>query len=120
MVKTALLCLALTIYAEARGEPEKGQYAVAEVVMNRANERNLTVCQVINEKGQFSWVPNWNGKIPKGYAWDKSVTIAEATLNGKTTHYSNDATYFRHKGIKGRVPSPTVIGNHIFYRMASK
>ena len=38
MIKTAILCLALTVYHESRGEPQAGQYAVAEVVMNRSTE----------------------------------------------------------------------------------
>jgi len=53
ILKSALMCLALTVHFESRGEPIKGQYAVAEVVMNRAEKRNLTVCQVVKQKGQF-------------------------------------------------------------------
>ena len=37
LAQGALLCLALNIYHEARGEPLKGQIAVASVTMNRAN-----------------------------------------------------------------------------------
>ncbi len=34
-VKRELECLALTIYFEARGEPDEGKLAVGHVVMNR-------------------------------------------------------------------------------------
>ena len=63
MMKTALMCLALTIYYEARGEPTIGQYAVAEVVLNRAEKRDLSVCDVVYQPGQFSGAKKW--KKPK-------------------------------------------------------
>jgi hypothetical protein len=44
-------CLAEAIYFEARSEPEKGQYAVAQVVMNRTRTGYYpaTVCGVVYE-----------------------------------------------------------------------
>lgn len=36
MIETAVLCLALNVFHEARGEPETGQWAVAQVTINRA------------------------------------------------------------------------------------
>ena len=66
MIKSALLCLALTIYHESRGEPVSGQYAVAEVVVNRSQERNLSICDVVYEKNQFSWVKAHNS-IPSNH-----------------------------------------------------
>lgn len=116
ILKSALMCLALTIYHEGRGEPEVGQLAIAEVVINRASERNLNICQVIKQPKQFSWYTTWNHKIPSGQDWNKSVNIAETVLNGKTTNYTNGALFFRHKSIKGRVASSIVIGNHKFYK----
>ena len=34
-------CLALTVYFEARGEPDDGKRAVAHVVMNRVSDRRF-------------------------------------------------------------------------------
>src|SRR5688572_9945937 len=44
-------CLAEAIYFESRGEPLKGQVAVAEVVLNRVDDRKFprTVCGVTNQ-----------------------------------------------------------------------
>ena len=44
-------CLAEAIYFEARGEPIEGQVAVAEVVLNRVDDRRYpkTVCGVTNQ-----------------------------------------------------------------------
>lgn len=116
ILKSALMCLALTVYYEGRGESQIGQLAITEVVVNRASERNLTICQVIKQPKQFSWYTTWNHKIPSGQDWNKSVNIAETVLNGKTTNYTNGALFFRHKSIKGRVASSIVIGNHKFYK----
>ena len=46
-----LECLAENIYFEARGEPLRGQYAVAEVTLNRTHAANFprTVCGVVHE-----------------------------------------------------------------------
>lgn len=60
-------CMAQNIYHEARGEPISGQFAVAQVVLNRVNNPRRypdTVCEVVYQtkvrKGkkiaQFSWV----------------------------------------------------------------
>lgn len=116
MLKSALMCLALTIYFEARGEPEIGQYAVAEVVINRAEHSKLTVCEVVKQKKQFAWIPYWNGKLPNNKEWERSVSIAETVLKGKVTNYSKGAMFFKHRSLKRNVVSPVIIGNHVFYK----
>ncbi|MCR4301881.1 MAG: cell wall hydrolase, partial [Sulfuricaulis sp.] len=47
-----LTCLALNVYFEARGEPSAGQFAVAEVTMNRVASGRYpdTVCGVVHQK----------------------------------------------------------------------
>ena len=52
----AMLWLALNIYFEARNQPVKGQLAVAHVTLNRANQKDKSVKEVVLEPGQFSWV----------------------------------------------------------------
>jgi len=63
----SLACLARNVYFEARGEPLAGQFAVAEVTMNRKASRLFprTVCDVVYQQswdpvrkrlvGAFSW-----------------------------------------------------------------
>ena len=58
MIKSALLCLALSVFYESRCEPIEWQYAIAEVVLNRASDRNLSVCEVIYEKINFKMLAN--------------------------------------------------------------
>jgi spore germination cell wall hydrolase CwlJ-like protein len=49
---TDLECLAENIYFEARGEPLAGQYAVAEVTLNRTRADHFphTVCGVVHDQ----------------------------------------------------------------------
>lgn len=48
-MNTALMCMAMAIYFEARSEPEVGQYKVAEVIINRVNSPRypMDVCGVV-------------------------------------------------------------------------
>lgn len=55
--------LACCIYAEARGEPEAGQEAVAGVVRNRALRRRKTFTEIILARKQFSWIDDNNCQL---------------------------------------------------------
>ena len=46
-----LYCLAQNIYFEAKSEPLAGQYAVADVVLNRVNDTRYpnSICEVVRE-----------------------------------------------------------------------
>ena len=54
-----LYCLALNIYFEGRGEPIEGQYAIAEVVLDRLmhEEYPNTICNVIKDGKYYKWNP---------------------------------------------------------------
>lgn len=117
MFKEALVCMALAIFHESRGEIDIGQKAVAEVIINRSQERNLTVCEVVYEHGQFSNVHKW--KIPQANneSWQKSLKIANDVVNGDLkTNYTNGAKYFKVKSLKVKSKQVVYIGNHVFYK----
>lgn len=59
---TSLMCLAVAVFFEARGETTMGQYAVAEVVMNRVEDPRYpdTVCEVVFEDSQFSFTEHYS------------------------------------------------------------
>ena len=130
--KQSLACLARNVYFEARGEPVTGQYAVAEVTMNRRASRRYpnTVCAVVYEKnwdpirgrfvGAFSWTEFDTLPDPKGEEWQRAMAIAEAVYYGRYTPILSGATHFHASYIrpdwahqKRRVAK---IGRHIFYR----
>ena len=124
----ALLCLATVIYYEARSEPVEGQYAVAEVVMNRVRDKGFpnTVCEVVAEdRGsraydcQFSFM--CDGK-PEDMQNTEAKALAESIAYIVATGEVDtvgDATYFHTTGTNPSWASQftvqRVIGNHIFY-----
>jgi spore germination cell wall hydrolase CwlJ-like protein len=122
-------CLALTIYYEARGEPEAGQLAVGHVVMNRTRNANFpsSVCGVVQEGGeqrnlcQFSWWCDGLSDRPKDRAaLYRSLSIAEQIYLGCRADPTRGALWFHTTGVKplwskkfGRAQR---IGDHLFYR----
>lgn len=117
MVASSLICLALTIYHEARGEPLVGQQAVAEVVLNRVKKRDKSVCEVVYEPKQFSW-SNSKGLPKPNEHWDSSVKLARSYLDGdRQTSITNGAQYFHTNSIPLNCKAKNVkrIGNHVFY-----
>lgn len=63
--QAALLCLALNVYHEARGEPLNGQKAVAAVTVNRAQTEKTKVCDEVFKPNQFSWTNKLYGSTSK-------------------------------------------------------
>ena len=118
----SLDCLARNVYYEARGEAIAGQYAVAEVTMNRMSSRYYpkTVCDVVYQKDAFSWTGQRGLEAPAGAEWHRARKVAEEvyyqkrapTLHG-VTHYH--ATYVRPDWSKER-QRVARIGRHVFYR----
>jgi len=118
--------VAITILAEARGEGNKGMYAVAAVIAQRAFERKRTPEQVCLKPYQFSC---WNGKklkdlehlltLPQGkYAILLAKTVKRLSRDyvGYANHYH--ATWMKKKPYwaKGKRPVK-IIGQHAFYKL---
>lgn len=136
---TVLFCLALTVFQEARGEPLMGQRAVATVVLNRSRIRNLDTCEVLLERGQFSWKPERyiqkvRVKSGKGYRFVKtglpvgSKAWKNAEKAAKLAYFSSDsmqnAEFFHAKyvnpGWHRRYSPVFTVGNHVFYARNSR
>jgi cell wall hydrolase len=77
VVTAAIVCLALNIYHEARGEPVDGQIAVAQVTLNRVASPDYpdTVCEVVYDHKQFSWTIN-PPKVTEPDAYELAFFIA--------------------------------------------
>ena len=118
--------VAITILAEARGEGNKGMYAVAAVIAQRSFERKQTPEEVCLKKWQFSC---WNGKQLKDlehllkvkqakYAILLAKTVKQLSRDyvGYANHYH--ATWMKKKPYwaKGKKPVK-VIGQHAFYKL---
>ena len=63
-----LYCLAMNIYFEAKSEPIAGQYAVADVVLNRVNDARYpnSICEVVLQGPvRESWKTKKDPDLPK-------------------------------------------------------
>lgn len=123
-------CLTEALYFEARGETVKGQFAVAEVILNRVASSRFpnTVCKVVNQgtgkKFQCQFTYTCDGlaeAVNEEDAHSRAAKIARLMLDGApkrltegATHYHTTAVspYWAHKFAK-----TTSIGAHLFYRM---
>ena len=130
--KQSLTCLARNVYFEARGEPVAGQYAVAEVTMNRRASRRFpnTVCEVVYQKnwdagrrrfvGAFSWTEFDALPNPSGEEWQRALAVAEAVYYQNYAPQLKGATHFHATYIKPdwAVQKQRVakIGRHVFYK----
>lgn len=121
MITSTLMCLAFTIYMEARGEPEAGRVGVGLVVLNRAEKRNITPCEVIAQPSQFSWYKgSFSLKmLPEDQdGWKKSLASAKTAIN-IFKHDTTKVTYFVEKRLRpkwtNKLYQVATIGNHTFY-----
>lgn len=127
-----LECLAENVYFEARGEPLKGQYAVAEVTLNRTRAPNFphTVCGVVHEMrwdpthkrviADFSWTEQGALQPQNGPAWKRAMDVASAEYDDMPDPIVPGALYYHATRVKPawakNRKAVATIGNHIFYQ----
>ena len=133
-------CLAQNVFYEARGEPISGQFAVASVTLNRANDSRYpdTICGVVKQGSgrscAFSWtcdskrvgreisVKNADGSVNHRVAeqFKTASMVAVAAMAGAAEDKTRGATHFHNKTVKPmwatRLIRTVTIGNHTFYR----
>jgi spore germination cell wall hydrolase CwlJ-like protein len=115
--------MAENIYYEAAYEPYEGKLAVAQVTMNRTRQPEFpkTVCGVVFQKGQFSWVDQNHVKSINKYEWEEIMLVARRALTEQYVHekfYHVQALYYHadyvhpgwHRQQVGQV------GRHLFYK----
>ena len=123
------LCLATTVYLEARGESELGQRAVAEVALRREEDGRWgdSVCEVVTAPKQFaptlvnpniemgsldSWQKAFDVAFQAEADWQLPVADRHEVVPGAShfaAHYVNPSwTSF---------PQVKTIGDHTFYRV---
>ncbi len=123
----AWACLSQAVYFEARGESIKGQFAVAEVVLNRVDSGQFasSVCGVVNQRAggacQFSYICDGHAdRMHDAQARDIAERIAYVMLNGAPRTLTEGATYFHTNAVRPgwsrRFERTAAIGDHLFYR----
>lgn len=126
-----LTCLAKNIYHESRGEPIDGQYAVAEVTMNRVASKHYpsTVCEVVYQENfdvirkrnvsAFSWTELDLTAPVNEKRWKRAWKIAEEVYDGKAEPRVEGALFYHSTYIRPRWSRRkrriAKIGNHVFY-----
>ena len=115
-------CMAKNLYYEAAMEPFEGKLAVAQVTMNRTQSPQFpkTVCGVVYQKGQFSWVTEKVKGITNKYAWEECVIVARKALTEHKLHdtiYKTKAMYYHNNKVNPpwNLRYVARIGNHLFY-----
>ena len=116
-----LECLARNVYYESRGEPLVGQYAVAEVTMNRVRAPQFpdTVCGVVHARGAFSWTYRSDLADPYGYEWRRARAVAESVYSNIEAPLVNGALFYHATYVSpdwARTKSQVaLVGRHLFY-----
>ena len=122
-------CLSEALYFEARGESIRGQFAVAEVILNRVDSALYpdTVCGVIHQgtgrKYQCQFTYTCDGipdVIREKQAYDVSVKVASVMVSGAPRALTEGATHYHTKAVNPnwarKFPRTATIGVHHFYR----
>jgi spore germination cell wall hydrolase CwlJ-like protein len=127
----ALDCLAQAIYYEARSEPEEGQRAVAQVVLNRVRHPAWpnSVCGVVYQGParpgggcQFTFTCDGSLRFGAyGEDWARARRLAAEALAGRVHAPVGLSTFYHANYVlpawAPRLLKTAVIGNHLFYRL---
>lgn len=137
MISAAVLCLAMNLYHESRGESLAGQLAVGFSTMNRVADKRYpdTVCGVVKQakyhgwdldnpirnRCQYSWYCDGKSDNPQdGKAMLEATILAQNIYYGIITDISEGATHYHAKYVTPYwADDMTVvleIDQHIFYR----
>lgn len=138
--KASIDCMATTLYAEARGEGDKGMVAVGYVILNRTRDGRFptTVCGVVKDKWvhknrktaksevhcQFSFFTKESAcqksgiKVHDQVAYQKATDLARAVLMGDVGNPIDNCLYFHNVHVRSPKPvkqaSRRRIGLHYF------
>jgi hypothetical protein len=124
-------CLAEAVYFEARSEPEQGQAAVAQVVLNRVRSGlyPANVCAVVYQDRnrpfacQFSFACEGKSlRITEPGPWTTATRIADDVVDGKIYNQKVGAALNYHANYvlpywAGALKRVDQIGHHIFYQL---
>lgn len=122
-------CLAEALYFEARGESVKGQFAVAEVIMNRVDSPSFpnSICGVIHQGTgrkyacQFTYTCDGHPEvIAEKAAYNRVAKVAGIMARSEDRPLTDGATYYHTHGVSPKwsrkFARTASIGVHYFYR----
>ncbi|MFY0679426.1 MAG: cell wall hydrolase [Thalassovita sp.] len=122
-------CLTEALYFEARGESVRGQFAVAEVILNRVDSVRFpnSACAVINQgtgrkyQCQFTYTCDGHKEVVAEHnAYRQVAKVAQLMVNGAARELTSGATYYHTKAVRPswsrKFDRTATIGVHHFYR----
>jgi hypothetical protein len=122
-------CLSEALYFEARGESNRGLFAVAEVILNRVDSPRYpdTVCGVVNQGTgrrnacQFSFTCDGRPEeVRDQTSWERVGKVARAMLDGAPRALTDGALFYHTTAVSpvwaARLDRTAAIGLHQFYR----
>ncbi|MEL6609177.1 MAG: cell wall hydrolase [Pseudomonadota bacterium] len=122
-------CLSEALYFEARGETIKGQFAVAEVILNRVRSRSFpnSICSVVNQgtgkkyQCQFTYTCDGIAEvIAEPRAYEAVGKVARLAMAEGSTGLTNGALFYHTTAVNPRwarvFKHTATIGVHRFYR----
>lgn len=122
-------CLTEALYFEARGESVAGQFAVAEVILNRVDHVNYpdTICGVVNQGTgrrfacQFTYTCDGHPENVTDHAIHRRLgQIARIMMDGGPRDLTSGATHYHANWVDPdwarTFPQTAEIGVHLFYR----
>ena len=126
------MCLANTLYAEARGEPEEGIRAVMSVIYNRKKAKGYpnTFCGVVLQDKQFSAFNSDKSLATKPLksikeldkeAYRKISSVAQEAVQGAFKPVlDEDVLHYAHTKVKNKwtrkMKAVKVVQSHVFYK----
>lgn len=126
-------CLAEALYFEARGESVRGQFAVAEVILNRVDSAEFpdSVCGVVHQgtgrkyQCQFTYTCDGHKEvISEPGAYKRMGKIAALMMSEAPRELTDGATHYHTKAVNPRwartFPRTATIGVHHFYRQPTR
>ena len=128
ILNTAIVCLALNVYQESRGESVTGQIAVAQVTLNRAGS-DRRVCETVLAPKQFSWTKHLvnrhthqvkkEGLPTDKESWVLALFVSQLAMSRAIPNVAGDAISYHEKSKRPSWRKDMVrtakINNHIFY-----
>ena len=126
-------CLAEALYFEARGETVKGQFAVAEVILNRVDSAEFPddICSVVHQgtgkkfRCQFTYTCDGREeKITEPRAFEHAGKVARLMIAGAPRALTGGATYYHARTVRPswarKMLRTATIGSHRFYRRPTR
>ena len=117
-----LECMAKVVMHEAANQPRPGQLAVAQLIMNRVGQDRFgdTVCQVVNQPGQFFQTASYNPRRDS-QRWANAVEVSRQAMAGNAEQIVPGAVFYHaashapNRFFKTR-ERISMVGDHVFYR----